>query len=92
MIQIYKNIDGLNEVQFSLFRLIKDLNFVVSDYFTRRKCLQLRGELAKNCSPKFSFLTNRVVENLYALSDEIIRARSLKSFKAKIDGYLKCSS
>ena len=57
LIQVYKIIYGLEDV-----RLIKGLNFVNSDHFTRGNSLKLRRELVKNCTPRFNFLTNRVVD------------------------------
>ena len=78
LIQMYKIIYGLEDV-----RLIKGLNFVDSDHFTRGNSLKLRRELVKNCTPRFNFLTNRVVDNWNALSDEIVRAKNINCFKAK---------
>ena len=86
LIQMYKIIYGLEDV-----RLIKGLNFVDSDHFTRGNSLKLRRELVKNCSPRFNFLTNRVVDNWNALSDEIVRAKNINCFKAKLDKYLEGS-
>ena len=86
LIQMYKIIYGLEDV-----RLIKGLNFVDSDHFTRGNSLKLRRELVKNCTPRFNFLTNRVVDNWNALSDEIVRAKNINCFKAKLDKYLEGS-
>ena len=86
LIQMYKIIYGLEDV-----RLIKGLNFVDSDHFTRGNSLKLRRELVKNCTPRFNFLTNRVVDNWNALSDEIVRAKNTNCFKAKLDKYLEYS-
>jgi hypothetical protein len=86
LIQMYKIINGLEEVH-----LTKGPNFVVSDYFTRGNSLKLRRELVKNCTPRFNFLTNRVVENWNSLPEEIVKARNLNSFKAKIDCYINGS-
>ena len=86
LIQMYKIINGLEEVH-----LTKGPNFAVSDYFTRGNSLKLRRELVKNCTPRFNFLTNRVVENWNSLPEEIVKARNLNSFKAKIDGYINGS-
>ena len=58
LIQIYKTINGLKE-----FHLIKGLNFVDSDHFTRGSSLKLRREHVKSCKPRFDFLINRVVDN-----------------------------
>ena len=86
MIQIYKIINGLDKVH-----LTKELNFAVSDHFTKENSKKLRRELVKDCTPRFNFFTNRIVENWNALSDEIVRAKSLKSFKEKIYGIMKVS-
>ena len=83
---MYKIIYGLEDV-----RLIKGLNFVDSDHFTRGNSLKLRRELVKNCTPRFNFLTNRVVDNWNAISDEIVRAKNINCFKAKLDKYLEGS-
>ena len=83
---MYKIINGLEEVHFT-----KELNFAASDYFTRGNSLKLRRELVKNCTPRFNFLTNRVVENWNTLPEEIVKARSLNSFKSKIDCYMNGS-
>ena len=84
LIQIYKNINCLEEVH-----LTKDIKFAVSNYFTRENSKKLRRELVKNFTPRFNFLTIRVVENRNALPDEIVRARSLNSFKERIYGFMK---
>ena len=76
LIQMYKIIYGIDDV-----RLIKGLNFVDSDHFTRGNSLKLRRELVKNCTPRFNFLTNRVVDNWSALSDEIVKAKNINCFK-----------
>ena len=83
LIQIYKIIYGLEDVS-----LIKGLSFADSDHFKRSNSLKLRRELVKNCTTRFKFLTNRVVDIWNALSDEIIRAKNIKCFKAKLDKYL----
>ena len=84
LIPIYKIINGLGEVN-----LIKGLNLIDSAYFTTGNSQKLRRELVKNCSSRFNFLTQRVFDKWNALPHEIVGAKSLNSFKAKIYGYLK---
>ena len=55
--------------------LKKYLNFAVSDYFTRGKAKKLRRELVKNFTPRFNFLTKKVMENL-----NLRRMLSLRKF------------
>ena len=81
LIHIYKIIHGLQDIH-----LMKDLNFVNSDHFTRGNFLKLRRELVKTSTPWFKFLTNRVADNWNALSDEIVRAKTVNCFKVKWDG------
>ena len=78
LIQIYKIINGLEDIH-----LIKGLNFVDSDHFTRGNSLKLRRKLIKNCTPRFNFLTKRMADNWNALSENC--------FKTKLDGYTKDS-
>ena len=49
LLQIYTIINGLEDTH-----LIKDLNIIDTDYFTRGNSLKLRGELVKACTPRLA--------------------------------------
>ena len=51
---------------------------------------QHRREIVKNCAPRFNFFNNRVAAFWNNLPDEIVNAKSLNSFKAKIDANYDC--
>ncbi len=50
--------------------------------------MSLRREQVKNCDQRFNFFTNRVAGVWNKLPEEIVCARSLNSFKAKVDVWL----
>ena len=84
LIQIYKIIHGFVDIN-----LIKGLRYRDNNYQLRGNSLRLNRELVKGCTPRFNFLTNRIVNEWNALPEEIVRAKNLNSFKAKIDEWLK---
>ena len=75
-------INRLEDVQ-----LIKDINFLDSDYFTRDISLNLKREMAKNCKQRFNLLINRNLNNWNALPDEIVIAK-LITVKTHLEGIL----
>ena len=72
-----------------ILNLIFGFKFRDNNYHLRGNSLRLNRELVKGCTPPFNFLTNRIVNDWNALSEEIARAKSLNSFKAKIDEWLE---
>ena len=57
-------------------------------YGLRRHSKTLRREQIKNCSSRFHFFTNRVVNIWNQLPEEIVSARTLNIFKSKLDAWL----
>ena len=45
-------------------------------------------EQVKTCLPRYNFFINRVVSNWNRLPEETINAKSLNSFKAKLDVWM----
>ena len=50
----------------------------------RDHSIRLNRELVKGCTPRFNFLTKRIVNDLNALPEEIFKAKNLNSLKAKM--------
>jgi len=49
-------------------------------------------EVVKNCNTRHNFFTNRVVNPWNSLPDEIVEAKSVNSFKNKLDKFMATSS
>ena len=49
-------------------------------------------EVVKNCNIRHNFYTNRVVNPWNSLPDEIVEAKSVNSFKSKLDKFMTTSS
>ena len=57
-------------------------------YDLRRHSQSLMREQVKNCLPRFNFFTNRIVSKWNKLPEEIINAKHMNSFKAKLDVWM----
>ena len=69
-------INGLEKIE-----LANGINFGSSAYSLRGHNLKLRRELVKkNCSPRYNFLTNRVVNDCNDLP-VVVKAKNLNIFK-----------
>ena len=77
LIQMYKSINNLDHIIWHNKPVL------------RPPTLRHRGhyvaELVKNCEVRNNFFTNRIINPWNALSDDIVNARSVNSFKAKLD-------
>ena len=84
LIQLYKIIHGYDSVSFK--NGIPYSNF---GYSSRRNVFALNRELVKNSNPRFTFFFNRIGNIWNKLPNEIVTARNINSFKAKLDEWLK---
>ncbi len=83
LIQLYKIIHGYDSVSFQ--NGIPYSNF---GYSSRRNVFALKRELVKNSTPRFKFFFNRIGNTWNKLPNEIVTARNINSFKAKLDEWL----
>jgi hypothetical protein len=86
LIQFYKYVNKKEEISF-----VEDIKFSEAESLEgpagglRKDGLTYRKELVKNCLQRENFLTNRVADNWNKLPVEVKNAKSLNSFKARID-------
>ena len=85
---------------FKVTNKIEDVNFINGinynkhnfgesrRYNLRRHDQILIREKVKNCNSRFNFFTNRIVNVWNQLPKEVIEAKNLNSFKAKLDPWL----
>ena len=78
--------NGLEKIE-----LVNGTNFASSAFGLRGHNLKLRRELVKNCSPRYKFLTNRVVNDWNNLPEGVVKAKNLNIFKASLDDWMKSS-
>jgi len=89
LIQIYKIINGLECIN-----LKKGINYNLNCsgsyriYNFRGHSQTLVCELVKNCSSRFYFLTNRIVNHWNQIQNKVIEARNINCFKTKLDKWL----
>ena len=70
--------------------LVNGINFASSSFCLREHNLKLRRELVKkNGSPRYNFLTNRVVNDWNDLPEVVVKAKNLNIFKARLDDWMK---
>ena len=60
--------------------LVNGIILASSAFGLREHNLKLRKELVKNCSPRYNFLTYRVVNDLNSLPDGVVKAKNLNIF------------
>ena len=82
MIQIFKVINGLDNISF-----INGMNYANSLSMNLRRSHNQRlvREIYKKGAFRYNFLTNRVVPAWNELPEYVISAESINSFKARID-------
>ena len=86
LIPMYKLVNNLESVNF-----VNGLNFSSSrlgSYNLRRHNKTIHREKVKNCLPRFNFFTNRIVNEWNKLPEEIVNAKQINGFKAKLDVWL----
>ena len=85
LIQMYKIINGLECINLKK-GIIYNLNSSGSHrkYNFRRHRQTLVRELVKNCSSRFYFLTNRIVNHWNQLLNELIEAKNINFYKTKL--------
>ena len=83
LIQFFKIIHGYERVNF-----VNGINYANNNYMIRGNQFRLNRELAKACQSRHTFLTNRIVPIWNKLSNEIVTAKSLNSFKAQLDEWM----
>ena len=81
MYKIIHEIENINS--------IKGFKLRDKNYNLRSNSLRLNRKLVKRCTPRFNFLTKRIVYDWNAFPEEIVRAKNQKSFKAKIEEWFK---
>jgi hypothetical protein len=86
LIQFYKYVNKCEDI-----RLVEDIKFGQDKIVDgpagnlRKDNLTFRRQLVKNCKQRENFFTNRVEKNWNKLPFETKKAKSVNSFKAKID-------
>ena len=85
LIQMFKIMNKIECVKFE-----KGINFSHSGQFynLRRHSKTLCREQVKNCPPRFHFLTNRVANVWNGLPEEVVNAKTVNSFKSKLDAWM----
>ena len=84
LIQFYKLLNGQDEIE-----LLNDVKFRSDKYNLRGHSKRVTRELVKKCSIRQNFLTNRVANDWNNLPQHVIEAKSLNSFKAKLDKWFE---
>jgi hypothetical protein len=86
---------------FKIVNKLEKVNFVNGINYGRNAKLETRRydlrshtktihrDKSGHCRPRFNFFTNRVASMWNKLPDDVVNAKSLNSFKAKIDVWLK---
>ena len=82
LIQTFKIINGLDKID-----LINGINYAKSLSMNLRRSHNQRlvREINKRGTFRYNFLSNRIVPTWNGLSDYVISAKSLNSFKARVD-------
>ena len=78
--------------QYKIHHKLEVINWFVSpsvsvSRISHRNSYQLKREIVKNCKERYHFFTNRIVPHWNSLSDEIINAPSVDSFKIRLDKF-----
>ena len=81
LIQVFKIVRSFEEAQ-----LVSGLNFALNRQRSRGNSFQL--DLVKNCTPRYHFLLNRLVDALNKLPDEVVSSSSVNQFKQKYDKFV----
>ncbi len=92
LIQQYKIINRIDEINW-----FKQPNQAPSLAYNG-PCSSLRGhryrmerEIVRNCQPRHDFFTNRITKHWNELPTELVEAKTLNGFKAKLDRYLNAA-
>lgn len=88
-IQMYKlinNVESINLKRGVNYNLNNKGEFRKYNLRSHNKCLT--REQVKNCPSRYNFFTNRIVNHWNQLPQELIEAKNLNSFKAKLDEWL----
>ena len=82
LIQMYKLVNGVEKI-----RLVRGLHYANSLSLNLRRANSKRmvRELNKRGSWRFNFLTNRIVSKWNELTEYSISAKTVNSFKARVD-------
>ena len=84
LIHFYKILKKFEKVNF-----VSGLNFSISNYSNRRNVYKLTKELNKNCTPRSTFLTSRIVNVWNKLPNNVVQAKNLNGFKSMLDNWMK---
>ena len=82
LIQTYKCLNGFNKANLFNWQQSATRAHAMT---TRRNEHAMEPQLTRNCTPRETFLTNRVARAWSALSSETVNATSLDKFKAALD-------
>ena len=74
------------------YELTNPVKYRSNTYNLRGHSMRVTKELVKQCKIRDNFLTKRVVNDWNKLPQEIISAKSVISFKAKLDNWLERKS
>ena len=88
LIQVYKIINKFDKIEWNPSNKIIQISDDEVGEMGRRNKYRLEREIVKNCPQRHNFLLNRTAPIWNQLPNEIVYAKSINSFKHRIDNFI----